>query len=484
MEISLNDSLNTVVGETTANGERVLDAETSHIALPFNFGELTDIVLLPTKLGRYRLRLTDDVGKKGPIIEFFREVAGDVVTRPPEGWDDLGVGGAWAQGRWAWYNERRSAIECGVAQRTRFRASPKNSLPVSLILRMSALLCLSWMAVTITALALLTAPLAVGRSFYFLLRIPSEYIHDPFAFCIGAGLFFPLASMVTRSMINVDDTIVKYMRRWKSKFTCPPRQKLQVAVEAFVLWCLVAPTTLGLLYEIAVVKSHQWFAREEKLFDWGSFFISWLMGTVVLNTWSLLLYFKFFTKQFWANIGNGILEPPLDENGNVNPLVRNRELEVDNRDDVDRNEDVITWQGKHGRVAIFFKILRVVLVNWEWDAVNRTTLLEQFARPVTKQLASALIGSSSLFQLFLYVVTAIFPVHSGMVALPILGPVSQGALCMVAFRLCTLSHILFQLASAFRESIDGWFEAAHETARDDRYLTGEILLNYDSNVDT
>jgi E3 ubiquitin-protein ligase MARCH6 len=488
MDISLNGSHNTVEGETKANGERVLAAEISHIALPFTggsdsiMGESTSIVLLPTKLGRYRLRLCG-MGEHVPTIEFFREVAGDVIPRPPEGWDDLGVGGAWVQGRWAWYNERRSTIEGGVAQRTPFRASQKKRWPMGLILRMSALLCLSWMAVTMTAFALLTAPLAVGRSFYYLLRVPQNYIHDPLAFCIGAGIFFPLASILTRSISNVDETFMKQTRRWMSKFSYPPRQKLLVAVEVFVLWCLVAPTMLGLLYELAVVKSLQWFAREEKLFDWRSFFISWLMGTVVLNTWSFLLYFKCFTKQFWANIGNGIIEPPVDENGNANPQVRNRGLEANNRDDLNRNENVIVWQGKHGRVANFFRIWRVVLFNWEWDAVNRTALLEQFARPVTRQLASAFIGSSSLFQLLLYVVTAVFPVQGDEVVFPILGPVNQGSFCMVAFRLCTLSHIIFQLASAFREIIDGWFEAAHEAARDDRYLTGEVLLNYDSNVD-
>jgi E3 ubiquitin-protein ligase MARCH6 len=490
METSLNGSISNVEGETMANGERVLVAEKTHIALPFFGGKIclvgasTNVILLPTKLGRHRFRLGDDMGEKGPIIEIFREVTGDVIARPPEGWDDLGVGGAWAQGRWAWYDERRSTIEGGVAQRTPFRASPKERWPIGLILRISSLLCLSWMAITMMAMALVTVPLAVGRSFYFLLRVPHDYIHDPLAFCIGSGLFFPLASILSRSTSGVDETLSQHIRLWKSKFTYPPRQKLQVTAEAFFLWCLVAPSMLGLLYDVTFVKSIQWFAREEKLFDWGSVFISWLMGTVVLNIWSFLLYFKCFTKQFWANVGNGMLEPPLHENRIPNPPLQNREPEVNNGEVFDRYENDVVWQGNHGRVANFFRILRVVLLNWEWDAVNRTALLEQFARPVTKQLASAFIGSTSLYCLLLYVLTVLFPVEGSEITFPILGPVSQGAFCMVAFRFCAVTHIFLQFASAFRGSINGWFEAAHEAARDDRYLTGEVLLNYDSNVNT
>lgn len=487
---SMSTSIGILEGETRPNGERVLVAETTHIALPnASVSDGTEVdsmehVLLPTKLGRYRLRLCHNIGEDGPTVEFFREVAGDVISRPPEGWDDLGIGGAWAQGRWAWSNERKSTIEGGVAQRTPFRKPRKQRWPLGLALRMVTLLFLSWMAVTITALALLTAPLAVGRSFYYILRVPPEYIHDPLAFCIGAGLFFPLASMIIRSISRVDEGYSKQIRRWMSKVTPPPLNKFRVAAEAFVLWFIVAPTMLGILYEIMVVKSPQWFLGEQKLLDWQSVTFSWLMGTVVLNTWSFLLYFKCFTKQFWAGVGNGILEPPLDENGNINPLAQNQEHIMENRDDFNHDGNQIMWQGKRGRVAQFFKSWRAVLLNWEWDAVNRTTLLDEFARPVMRQLASALVGSSTSFQIFSYIVAASFQGQDSEIVFPLFGSVGKGVFRMLVFRTCAFSHILLQLAAAFRGNIDGWFEAAHEAARDDRYLVGEVLLNYvrDANV--
>jgi E3 ubiquitin-protein ligase MARCH6 len=105
-------------------------------------------------------------------------------------------------------------------------------------------------------------------------------------------------------------------------------------------------------------------------------------------------------------------------------------------------------------------------------------LIDDFARPVTKQLASALVGSSLSFHLLLYAVFTMFPVEQGEVVFPLVGRFALDGFRVAMFRLCMLCHVLFQLASAFRSRIDRWFEAAHEAARDDRYLVGEVLLNY------
>ncbi|KAL3941026.1 MAG: hypothetical protein SGARI_000742, partial [Bacillariaceae sp.] len=269
-----------VEGETRPDGERVLSVGTTHIALPSESSS-DKRVLLPTKLGRFRLRLQD-----GSAIEFFQESQGEEIKRPPEGWDDLGVGGAFVQGRWAWSKERKSVIEGGVATRTPFRKASQRWWPVGLALRVMLLLVLSWFAITCTAVAMLSAPLAVGRSFYYILRIPEKYIHDPFAFCIGAGLFFPMASMILRSINSADDSLSTRAGNWMMRFRRPPLRKLLVLMQTFVLWFVIAPATFGVAYEISIVKSPQWFAGEEKLYEKKSLLFSWFMGTVVLNTWS------------------------------------------------------------------------------------------------------------------------------------------------------------------------------------------------------
>ncbi|KAG7357135.1 ring-variant domain containing protein [Nitzschia inconspicua] len=475
-----------VVGSTWRNGERVLAVETSHIALPNPLKHSstdmasTEIVYLPTKIGRYRLRLGEEKGSNGPTVEFFREVAGEIIPRPPEGWDDLGAGGAWAQGRWAWSNERKSVVEEGVAHRTPFRASTKQRIPLGLMLRIVFLLFLSWLAVTITALLLLSAPLAVGRSIFYLLKVPTAYIHDPFAFCVGAALFFPAASVLLQNIWDCDEEFLKRTRRWLTKFRLPPMQKLHVTAEALTLWFLVAPTLLGVSYEITFVKSSKWFMRELNLFAWKSIIISWLLGTVVLTAWSFLLYLRCFSKQFWANIGNVILEPPMDENGNIIRLDRN----VEGGDDIMGIGNDTPWQGGRGRAAKFYEIWFKVFRNWEWDAVDRMPLLDEFARPVTRNLASALVGSSLSFYILVYLFEAAFPIQDNAIIFPIIGLVGKGTFRMFSFRLCMVIHVLFQLASSFRGSVNSWFEAAHEAARDDRYLIGEVLLNYEVGVNT
>jgi len=52
------------------------------------------------------------------------------------------------------------------------------------------------------------------------------------------------------------------------------------------------------------------------------------------------------------------------------------------------------------------------------------------------------------------------------------------------FRLAAASTLFVQLCTAFRKQIQSWFGAVHKTARDDRYLIGEILLNYTPNIES
>jgi hypothetical protein len=51
------------------------------------------------------------------------------------------------------------------------------------------------------------------------------------------------------------------------------------------------------------------------------------------------------------------------------------------------------------------------------------------------------------------------------------------------YRLASVSTLLIQLCISFRKHIQRWFGAVHKTARDDRYLIGEILLNYQPDME-
>jgi E3 ubiquitin-protein ligase MARCH6 len=493
-------------GETKANGDRVLTESLDFIRLPSNGEENGDgkKSLLRTKIGRFRLNRVDFDDLSTPVIEFWREVPGGEIDRPPVGWDDLGAGGAFVQGRWAWGKERKSVIEGTVAERTPFRASESQRQPLHLMLKVAALFVLSWVAISVTVLGFVSAPLAVGRSLYYLFRIPQNYIHDPLAFVIGACLFFPMMSLLMRTINLAEGKPTERLREWISGFHLPPRQKVLVFLESWILWIVLAPMALGISYEIAAVKTSKWFGREEQLADIHSILVCWILGTSVLHAWAFFAYYSVFTKQFWRNIGNGILEPPLDENG-AGPAgnARNRGGENMEQAEDHLNAPFLSWQGKDGRIARFFNVWRSAILDWDWERVDRTTLLEDFARPISKQLASALVGSSLSFQFSLYLASAIASFERGGIvgkcsnyssgflqsvahlfcsfsAVPFLGVIERGLFRMAVFRICMATHVIVQLCSAFRGRLEGWFQAAHAAARDDRYLIGEVLMNYNA----
>jgi E3 ubiquitin-protein ligase MARCH6 len=398
-------------GETLLNGERVVSRAVTSIRLPAKeeeqdngTPEQDNQYLIPMTIGRFRLR------RVGPpdaasVVEFWQEVPGGDIPRPPEGWDDLGAGGAFVQGRWAWGKERRSIVEGSVAQRTPFREPGKKHRPIHLMMKVAALITCSWIAITFTIFGIVSTPLAVGRSFYYLFRVPQQYIHDPFAFCMGGCLFFPVASLVASTIKEAarHSTMTDRFQRWISRFHLPPQQKLLIFLESMLLWTFIAPLALGVTYEIGAVKLRTWFAGEERLFDPVSIALCWTVGAVVLNSWAFFSYYSVFTGEFWTNIGNGILEPPLDENDGAGEVARNnrnaRGAAAENAGELADGQMIRAWQGKDGRVAKFFGVWKAVLCRWEWESVDKVPLLEDFARPITRQLASTVVGSSLSFQL-------------------------------------------------------------------------------------
>jgi len=457
-------------GETTITGQRVYSAMTDSIKLPNVEG--TKDVLLPTAIGPFRLNVK---GKDDPaiLIEFWREVRGSMIARPPDGWDDLGAGGAFVQGRWAWGQEKPSVIERGVAVRKYFRHSETQRRPSILMAKVVLLLVLSWLAVVSAIFSFVSVPLLVGRSLYFLFRVDSSYIHDPFAFVIGGCLVFPGLTLLASFVRLHEGKLAERFVQWLGSFRAPPPQKFFVLASSVTLWCFVAPMALGLSYELAVVKDSPWFQGTGVLVDLRSCLLAWMAGATVLNTWAFFAYFSVFTRQFWSNIGNGMLEPPVDDNGNPLPPRNPANEVVGSRSD---------WQGRQGRVSQFFGVWKAGIIDWEWEKVDRMCLLDEFSIPISRQLSSSLVGSMLSFILVLNLMQLVIRVENGKIPLPFLGEVERGVFRQLVFRICMISHVLVQLCSSFRGQLESWFESAHNSAKDARYLIGEILMNYEGDT--
>lgn len=461
-----------VEGETKTNGNRVFLASLTHIRIPGDEDE--GETLIPTKVGRYRLNFAQDSDEDDAIIEFWKESPGAEISRPPEGWDDLGVGGAFIQGRWAWGDEKKSVVEGGVAERTYFRDPTTKKRPTRLMLKLGALMVMSWLAIVCTVLGFIGIPVAIGRSLYYLFRIPQSYIHDPLAFVVGGCLFFPTAALAMKHAKLEQGNLVPRFHSWIESFNFPPRPKLRVLVETIVLWFFVAPMALGLSYEVIAVRSDKWFSGAESLLHTRSLMLCWLVGFAVLNAWAYCACFSVFTRKFWSNIGHGMLEPPVDDDGNPVPARNDAGNEAEAA-----QETPWDWQGPNGRVARFFNVWKSIVLEWNWEKVDSITLLDDFSRPIAKQLASALVGSSLSFQFTLILAPLVFSYNQGGIMIPFAGSIPLAPFRRAVFQICMASHVLIQLGSAFRSKLEGWFEAAHAAARDDRYLIGEVLVNYE-----
>jgi E3 ubiquitin-protein ligase MARCH6 len=456
------------LGEAKSNGQRVYTRKTKSIRLPGTNDGAED-TLLPTAIGPYRLNVQEHIAST-LVVEFWREVRGDTIARPPEGWDDLGAGGAFVQGRWAWGQEKPSVVERGVAIRKYFADPGTQKRPTVLMSKVVLLLVLGWIAVVCAIFSFVSVPLLVGRSLYFLFRVDASYVHDPFAFVMGGCLVFPGMSLLASSIKLHEGNLAGRLVQWARAFRMPPTAKFLVLSSSIVLWCFIAPLALGLSYELCLVKASTWFNGASVLPDLRSFVLSWMAGSAVLNTWAFLAYFSVFTRQFWSNVGNGMLEPPVDENGNPLPPRNHANEIVGSRTD---------WQGRQGRVAQFFGVWKAAMVDWDWEKVDKTCLLVEFAIPISRQLTSSLVGSMVSFILLLNVVPFLIrTTENGNVALPFLGDIERGFFRQLVFRSCMISHIIVQLCSSFRSRLELWFESAHNSAKDARYLIGEVLMNY------
>ena len=204
-------------GRTKVDGSRVLQTEFDFIRLPLRVPGRTlrcRSLLLPTRVGRFCLVRGQDAG--GQHIELWEEVAGDAIPRPPEGWDDLGQGGAYEQSRWSWGKERKSVIENGVAHRDRYFKSQRNVFFACL--KICILVIATW-AMTSCLLALLViSPLAIGRSLLGLGRIPVDWIHDPFAYGLGSLFFFPMFHRMFQGLVRT--LVLVDFRSGAASFEC------------------------------------------------------------------------------------------------------------------------------------------------------------------------------------------------------------------------------------------------------------------------
>jgi len=433
--------------ETKPDGERVIMGGSDFIRMPLRLpgrALRNKSGVIPTALGKYRLQC-DSTNPEKPTIQLWEQVPSAPIPRPPDGWDDLGLGGADVQGRWAWGNEKKSTIEWGLAVRRPF-FDKDQSWPesVGVCFKLAFLGLLSWLVGTILLTVAVTTPLVAGRTMFYILRVPDRWVHDPLGFGLGFVVVFPLARKLAAAFVSSEDSLLQRFRNWTMSFHAPPANKAVVLVNTALLFFGAAPVFLGMVYEIAFVKSDDWFAATK----WPPFsrndnwWLTWTLGTFLLYIWADFCIWGVLTRNYRAMVLEGRDAAPANENAT-------------------NSDEEGSWQGKHGRMARFFDTWKAVITNWEWDRVDQVTLLQECASPIVVALVKTL-----LFPLVALIVFLLrFPMASG------------STRAIVARSVLALSCFL-RISLVWKAQLSGWFEAAHRSARNDRYLIGEILMNY------
>jgi len=463
--------------------------------------------LLPTCIGPYRLkqRISKRISWNTPIpgikprpriisiplIEIWKEVPGKPIPRPPEGWDDLGAGGAESQGRWAWGDERLSNVESSVAVRTPFideyATGPllKTRVIAELVAKMAVLLLISWLAITVALCAAMNVPLYIGHFAMYLLRVHDEYSHDPISFAVGAGFigaFFGIVNKLHSVSTNCENNIVDAARDWLNLLQPHhSREKLRTIVTFVILWTFICPLLLGCTYGNFFAGPRVSWKNWKWSYEMQNLLLQWGTGMLLLNSWAALCYFRVFTKEFWVAIAMG--EGNVNDNNNQdNPVgaeIR-RMAEVNNlrgnaaghvNDAQRRNNESddkanFGWQGKNGAIGLSFKAVCNFFTSWEWDKIDRKAMLDNCVFPIAKHLAMACLIPSLLT--LLSPSTGLTPSQDLM----------DGPSMRATFRVLAVTSVFMQLLHSKRDGLGHWYEAAHKIARDDQYLIGEILLNH------
>jgi len=215
---------------------------------------------------------------------------------------------------------------------------------------------------------------------------------------VGSFIALPLFASVGQRLNEIDaGNISRDLRQWAGSVRLPPFRKAGVIGVTALLWLFVGPLALGLIYELCFVISPSWFTEAEDRFNLKDFAMSWIVGSVLLNTWAGLCGLNFFTLDFWAIMGNGMIEGED----------RRARQEAEQEHGVDGAEGPI-WQGRDGRVARFLTCMRAVMFGFDWEKVDHVLLLAECAFPVSKTLCMMLVGPSLCYVLWFWSMNAVF----------------------------------------------------------------------------
>jgi hypothetical protein len=180
---------------------------------------------------------------------------------------------------------------------------------------------------------------------------------------MGFMLVFPFVKKSVRMIMSTELTLSQQLSKWMRCFKVPPGAKICVLMEAITLWFVISPCLIGVLYDIALVSSSEWFLGHGAIFGISTLVSRWALGTVLLYAWSDLCIVGLSTRDF--RFFGEVRDPPGE----------GADMNVNTAGNIgDSGILRLSWQGKQGRLALFWNTWDSIFFNWEWDKVDRIFL--------------------------------------------------------------------------------------------------------------
>jgi E3 ubiquitin-protein ligase MARCH6 len=344
---------------------------------------------------------------------------------------------------------------------------------------MLILLLVSWIAITLLLIAALNTPLFIGHFTFHLLRVPERCFHDPLAFATGIAFLIPVIGGIAKVSASRRLEPLSWIKSFKPNES---RAKTIILASFLLQWFVICPLLLGFLYSSFFAGLASMWQSSDAHGGISFRLVSWGTGTLLLNSWAIMCYFELFTKKFWTDLAVGDVQ--ANANGDAGGA---RQRRVDDaagnnarqRDDSQvsgaDSQNILSWQGEEGAIGRCFKALVTFAVGWEWDKLDKEAMLQDCVLPIFRQLLVACLAPTivTLLILFLYCNATGNAAKTFLV-----GGNEETASATLLFRFLVVATSSTQLLISCKSGIQKWFEAAHKIARDDRYLIGEILLNY------
>lgn len=251
-----------------------------------------------------------------------------------------------------------------------------------MLVKLLFLLIVSWVGVFVVVCAGLNTPLIIGRIFFHLLQVPDTYKHDPYGAVIGLATMYLSSKLMSNVNFDQIDRYKVKFNDWIRSYISPAsKSKAKVLLLTSVLWLIISPTLLGVMYDMCFIMTRDRWTGETGLFTLKSCAKGWLSGSLMLNVWIVMCYYGAFSKTFWQGLIMNVNENNANEaNANIGHH----------------------WQGRDGRIYNFIICLISVISGWEWDEVDSTILLGECMLPIAKEIGLLFCGSLFGFLTYIY----------------------------------------------------------------------------------